>query len=151
LPDDAVAVARQLRREDRDEIAAVVATRPEEAIRGTIKRSSPAYAVAGAAAGAVFALFGVVPGADSSQIGQIWLVGTEEMPQYWWEVARQSRLWVDRLQTSYSVLWNCVDARNVRTIRWLTWCGFRIVERIDEYGVAGLPFYEFRRWPSCES
>ena len=65
------------------------------------------------------------------------------------EVARLCRgIIEDMLLARFDSLANVVDARQVRSIRWLKWCGFT-VEAARPLGPHGLPFHLFwmRRAP----
>jgi len=50
--------------------------------------------------------------------------------------------WVRRQSEKFSLLYNYVDARNVKSIKWLRWLGFQLDEPAP-YGVRGLPFHRF--------
>lgn len=49
------------------------------------------------------------------------------------------------LDARYETLMNVADARNETHIRWLRWLGFSLIRRIDDFGHAGVPVYEFAR------
>jgi hypothetical protein len=106
--------------------------------------SDPCYAVVDGR-DEPLALFGVAPDLRSREIGLVWMLGSDELSRYPLYVLRNSRAWIDRLHERYPVLWNCVDTRNTTHIRWLRWCGFKLVRLIEQYGVERRPFYEFER------
>jgi hypothetical protein len=89
------------------------------------------------------AIFGVVPDEDNVRIGLVWLLGTDDLVRHSFFFLRKSREWLKKLLQQYDVLWNYVDARNEVHIRWLKWCGFSFLRKIDRYGPGQLPFYEF--------
>lgn len=140
---DAVQLAPRLREADRREISAVVGSDPLVALKNCVDLSIPCYAIADASV--PYALFGVVPDSDTKGQGSVWLLGSDKLVEHPFFVIRHSRLWVERLQDHYKVLWNCVDARNVVHIRWLKWSGFTFLRRIEKYGVEQRPFYEFEK------
>jgi len=41
----------------------------------------------------------------------------------------------------YKYLYNFVDKRNTKALRWLKFIGFNIIEEIPEYGYSKIPFY----------
>jgi hypothetical protein len=106
--------------------------------------SDPCYTIIGDR-NEPLAMFGVIPDPLDAKVGRIWLLGSDDLAKHSRTFLRHSRAWVDRLQQRYPTLWNCVDARNEVHIRWLKWCGFTFLRRIEEYGVERRPFYEFER------
>ena len=58
---------------------------------------------------------------------------------------RESRKVVNLLNHKYKLLWNYVDCRNELHLRWLKWCGFKFLRKIN-YGVNQKPFYEFIKY-----
>jgi hypothetical protein len=105
--------------------------------------SDPCYAVV--EGGQVLALFGAIPSARRPETGVVWLLGSEELAAHASFIVRSSKAWIAKLHERYRVLGNYVDARNEVHVRWLRWCGFTFVRRIERFGVIGLPFYEVRR------
>jgi hypothetical protein len=91
------------------------------------------------------AIFGVVPDPLTVALGRIWLLGSNDIVHNSATFLRHSRQWIEKLHERYPTLWNYVDARNEVHIRWLKWCGFTFLRRIEEYGVERRPFYEFER------
>src|SRR5262245_49981230 len=127
---DADELAPRLREADRLEILAADGRDPLIVLREGVERSSPCFAVMSPLDHLV-ALFGAAPDTRSMHYGMVWLLGSDELLRYPTQVLRLSRHWVDRLQKVYPVLGNRIDARNQVHLKWLLWCGFRIVRRID--------------------
>jgi GNAT superfamily N-acetyltransferase len=140
---DADALAPRLRPADRREIEAALGMIPSVVLKRGVHASDPCYAVV--ADGVVLALFGVVPLARGQEIGVVWLLGAEDFAARTSFIVRASRPWIAKLHERYRVLTNYVDARNEVHHRWLRWCGFVFVRRIERFGALGLPFYEVRR------
>ena len=46
------------------------------------------------------------------------------------------------MQNLYPILWNFIDSRNEIHLRWIKWCGFKI---INERYIDNVKFYEFIR------
>jgi hypothetical protein len=141
---DASLLASRLRKADLQEIQALLGEDPLTVLERGIASSEPGYTIVDEN-GSPLALFGVVPDAERSSYGLIWLLGSRGLLSHSFSFLRQCRAWVELLQERYAVLWNCVDARNETHLRWLEWCGFQRVRRIDQHGVEQRPFYEFRR------
>lgn len=143
-PSDADGLAPRLRSADRSEIqAAVGPMSPAVVLRRGVEASAPCFAVV--TNGIVLALFGVVPIARLPETGSVWLLASEDFAARPSFIVRSSKAWLAQLHERYRVLTNYVDARNEIHIRWLRWCGFVFVRRIERFGVMGLPFYEVRR------
>ena len=81
-------------------------------------------------------MFGVGEG------GLIWLLATPEIKRIRFSFLRESRQVVELLNKKYRLLWNYVDCRNELHLRWLKWCGFKFLRKLN-YGVNQKPFYEF--------
>ena len=60
-------------------------------------------------------------------------------------IARNTRPYLDEMLTAYPVLWNHIDARNAKSIRWLLWSGFRVTEACPGHGHGGELFLRFER------
>ncbi len=143
-PRDAAALAPRLRSADRREIqAALGSTSPTDVLRRGVYASDPCFAVV--ANGSVVALFGVVPIARLPETGSVWLLASDDFAARPAFIVRSSKAWLTTLHERYRVLTNYVDARNEVHIRWLRWCGFTFVRRIERFGAMGLPFHEVKR------
>ena len=77
-----------------------------------------------------------------SKEGSIWLLATDDIMKIKVSFLRESRKVISFLCSKYRILWNYVDCRNELHIRWLKWCGFKFLRKIN-YGVNQKPFYEF--------
>ena len=74
--------------------------------------------------------------------GVIWLLASDDIKKIKISFLRESRQVVNFLNSKYRKLWNYVDCRNELHIRWLKWCGFIFIRKVN-HGVENLPFYEF--------
>ncbi|HVJ44378.1 MAG TPA: phage protein Gp13 family protein [Dongiaceae bacterium] len=85
--------------------------------------------------------------------GIIWMLASPDIasPEIRREFIQRSREMCDRLHERYTVLTNYIDARNTLHLRWLKWCGFEIVNTVQEFGHGRLPFHEFVRIKKCAS
>ncbi len=141
---DAAGIAASLRETDLREIQAALSESPLDVVTRAIARSQPCYAVVDERDQAL-AVFGAIPVPSEKGVGVAWLLASTGLARYRFSFLRHSLEWIERLHESYGVLWNCVDARNQVHIRWLKWCGFSVLSRIEEYGTEKRPFYEFQR------
>lgn len=141
---DAAELALKLRQADLQEIKSAVGEDPLVLLEQSIAWSDPCFSIIGEGSNPI-AIFGVVPDSCAADVGRIWFLGSDELIHHSITFLRYSREWIDRLHERYPTLWNYVDARNEVHIRWLKWCGFAFLRRIEEYGVEQRPFYEFER------
>ena len=89
----------------------------------------------------VIAMFGV------SEDGVVWMLASDTLFQIHTErFLRECRFWVDILQGPHRVIYNWVDHRNKKSIRWLKFCGFEISPTTVPYGPYGHPFYLLYRF-----
>lgn len=139
---DAEVLSHSLRKADLDEIAASTQETPCEVLERGIATSRPCYAAVNALSRPV-ALFGVVP--DSREGGVIWLLGSDDLALARVSIFRLGLALVEKLQATYPVLHNWVDARNSQHLRWLLWCGFRVTGTDEHYGLERRRFLQVRR------
>ena len=147
---DVADIAPRLRSADLREVSAGTGEPAQDVLAGGIAESDPCYAATDEN-GRVIGLFGVVPHLDQKDVGRIWLLGSEDLVQQSFHFARSSRVWIERLQKRYRVLWNWVDARNEVHIRWLKWCGFAMTAVDESYGAERRRFFEFQRIRETEN
>lgn len=111
---------------------------PRLAVPYTIALSAPGWAVE--LDGSPIAIFGA--GRVSGTLGRPWLVGTDALERYPVHFFRVSRSIIDALLERYERLENWTDARNMLSLRWLRWAGFRI-EPAEPWGAEGRLFHRF--------
>ena len=78
-----------------------------------------------------------------------WLIGTAALDVHHRDFMRLSRALFPRLLKRFPNMRNYVDARNKRSILWLSRLGFQFYGPAP-YGVAGLPFYRFQIGGDCK-
>lgn len=89
--------------------------------------------------GNFIAMYGVCP-TESHMVGSPFLLGTNRFLEIALPFARQCKSRVKEMQDLYPILWNFIDSRNTVHLRWLKWCGFKI---INKKKIEGIDFYEF--------
>lgn len=77
----------------------------------------------------------------------VWMLGCPEMDdrRAAITIARMTGPYLAEMHTVYPRLWNHIDARNDKSLRWLKWSGFTLVESCPGHGLNGELFYEFER------
>lgn len=138
-------LAQNLRLADARELAATHGAGPDllQCLQTAVSASEDAF-VAVTAYGEPMAVFGVAPVSLLGGIGCPWMLGTDTMDLYGRAVVTLSREHVAQWSRRYSLLFNYVDARNLRSIEWLRRTGFAILPAAP-YGRAGEPFHRFER------
>tara|TARA_B100000212_G_scaffold341809_2_gene326173 strand:- start:194 stop:727 length:534 start_codon:yes stop_codon:yes gene_type:complete len=89
-------------------------------------------------------IFGVSPITDNV-IGKIWALGSYEIENHSWKFLKWSRKVVDYFQKQYYQLENVVPADHTKTIQWLEFLGFEILN--DTIMVNG---YQVLRFVRCK-
>jgi len=87
-------------------------------------------------------LMGVDPvGKDE---GLIWMVATPALIDHQFEFLKYSRKWIDEACRPYEAVGNLVHAKNEVHLKWLQWCGFTFLRKVNA-GPFNEEFYEFMR------
>ena len=97
------------------------------------------------------ALFGVgTLYAEEAGYAAVWFLGTDGLyaPHNARVLLRVSRLWMDYFTSRYGTIGNEVHAGNVRSLRWLEWCGFRRLASSRPNPFTGELFYTMIREPT---
>ncbi|MFZ5692456.1 MAG: hypothetical protein ACOY5F_14500 [Pseudomonadota bacterium] len=127
-----------MRQADRDEIAAGSGKSPREALAFSLRKSAQAWTAI--IDGRPEVMFGVADLNILAGVGAPWLLGTDAIDLHFRQFLRRSVSWRDQLLGRYPVLRNFVDDRNVVSIRWLRWLGFKFSDPIM---FRGHPFRAF--------
>ncbi|EQB10420.1 hypothetical protein [Novosphingobium lindaniclasticum] len=118
-------LSQNLRTCDLDEIEAMGAVSPDDALRTSVELSSHAWVILGRD-GLPVAMFGAAPH-PLPGVGVVWMLGTEGITREAYGIARATRRYFDELNAAYNILWNYIDDRNAASMRWLRWGGFRLI------------------------
>lgn len=130
-----------LRQADRDECNALIGPgRADETLRKSIDNSAMVFTAEHR--GRVMAIFGLVRVSLLGDRGLPWLLGTDLIDRHPGALIRDCRPYISRMLTICPQLVNVVDARNIKSIRFLKKMGFELLPA-QPMGVAGLPFHPF--------
>jgi len=88
--------------------------------------------------GQVAGMYGVVP--VDEKTGLVWMLGSNKLKKIKIAFLKESRTEVEGMNTLFPHLWNIIDSRNEMHLKWIKWCGFKI---IGERMVNNVKFYEF--------
>ena len=138
---DIAFLAPKIRQEDRDEIKASDNIGAAEALMTPFQeRGHRTWSVIGTEEEYVVGMFGSVPTLDRDY-GVAWLLSSDELFNYKKEFIKQSPEWVAQMGKGYKYLFNYVDVRNDKSIKWLKHLGFKTIKREEQYGKGKIPFY----------
>jgi len=137
---DALQLAPKVRIADREEIRASNGSSPLEAlvIPFTYKEAR-SYTIIGTAKEGVIGMFGVAPTKDP-EYGIAWLLSSEDLFKHTKQFIKECPYWVSQMSEGYTYIYNWVDRRNWKSLKWLQFLGFEAKEEMKQYGVGKLPF-----------
>lgn len=136
-------LAAGLRATDLDEIAATSDLAPLDALLNSVLVSALSWVVLHE--GDPVAVFGVAPTA-LEVAGSVWMLGTSGMDAAAISILRLTRPYLLEMHRRFPLLWNYIDARNEKSMAWLRWCGFRLLEAHPNHGREGRLFFTFARY-----
>ncbi|WP_343698848.1 hypothetical protein [Caulobacter sp.] len=138
-------LAENLRPSDLDEITATSDMDPLLSLTTSVMLSQRAWVII--SSGVPVAVFGCAPSGPADS-GLVWMMGTPAMDERRTaiSIARMTVPYLRQMHRLYACLWNHIDARNEKSMHWLRWCGFRLLEAIPSYGREARPFYIFARY-----
>lgn len=142
-PEDLGELFKHMRRCDWDEVVASSGDDVWGSLERSLKVSDDPVACRDRH-GKLVCLSGVSPASLLSDVGYIWLLGTDRMARNAKNVFAEAKRYFEFISERYPILMNYVDARNGPSIRWLRRLGFTI-DPPTPYGVAGLPFHRFHK------
>ena len=134
------AMAGRYRKADEVECRAMSGRSALEAAQDSVQHSDPGWA--GLVDGTCVCVFGAAPSLVEDA-GVPWLLGSRELDDLPLSLARRSRKYIRQMLDSYPYLYNLVDARHEASLRWLKWCGFRVIEPPEPRGRNGELFHYF--------
>lgn len=137
---DIEALVANMRPADRAECEALVGPDVEGAVRRGCAASVLLWTVE--AGGEVVAILGLVPRSLMGGDGVPWMLGTSLVDVHRRALNRVAPSYIAQMLATCPRLFNVVDVRNTRSIRWLRSMGFVILPPVP-CGVAGLPFHPF--------
>lgn len=138
---DILELAAGMRRADRQEIMASSGPDILATVRRAVASSTACWSVY---VGDVFVMIGgVAPLSLLGSVGSPWMLGTEALEKVPGALTRVGIQYLQIVLGLYPELVNYVDARNIKSIRWLRRLGFTIADQPIPYGLQRLPFYRF--------
>jgi len=138
-------LAENLRPSDLDEIAATSDMDPLLSLTTSVMLSDMAWVIT--SNDIPVAVFGCAPSGPPGS-GLVWMMGTPLMDERRTaiSIARSTVPYLRQMHKRYACLWNHIDARNEKSMNWLRWSGFRLLEAVPDYGREGRLFFIFARY-----
>jgi hypothetical protein len=127
---DLYRIADNMRAADRREVKASSGFSPRKALLVSFYRSDKCYTVL--LNEKPIAMFGVTQ-SDHPDAAVVWLLATPDLEKVWVRFLRESRRWMDELQAGYKAIYNFIDCRNTKSIRWLEAHGWKQIRRSKEF------------------
>lgn len=139
---DICVLKHRMRAEDCAEIMASHQQTPEQALLDGFMKSE--FCLTGTWYSLPICMFGVVPyrGPEIKGAGTVWLLSGDGVDNAQTGFARLSLIAIGYFLQKYSVLFNFVDARYTKSVRWIKWMGGN-VRPAQAVGITGENFHFF--------
>lgn len=137
---DALELAPKIRKGDRQEIRASNNASPLQAlvVPFTIK-DAKIYSIIGTQDEGVIGMFGSCP-TEEKQFGAVWLLSSEQLFKHTKQFIKECPYWIAQMSKGYDFVYNFVDERNWKSLKWLQFLGFEPKQKIGEFGFGKMPF-----------
>ena len=137
---DALELAPKMKKEDRAEIIASNNASPLRAlVEPFTYDEAKIYSIIGTKDEGVIGMFGSCP-TQLPEYGVVWLLSSDELYKHTRQFLKECPYWVAQMSQGYEYVYNFVDQRNWKTLKWLQFLGFDVKEKIEQYGHGKLPF-----------
>jgi len=137
---DVPLIAEDMRPADMAEVKAFSGVGPKRALFSSLRNCQAE--VACLPNGVPVAMYGTVS-SGVPNFGVIWMLAANQFHKLQVQFIRECCEHLDRISHPYRAVFNYTDARNTVHHRWLKWCGFTFINRHEQFGCEGRPFYEF--------
>ena len=137
---DALELAPKIRKGDREEIQASGNISPLKALVVPFTQDrAKIYSVIGTESEGVIGMFGVASCADP-EYGVAWMLSSEKLFKHTKQFIKECPQWIEEMGKGYNYLYNFVDKRNWKSMKWLQYLGFEPSTEIEKYGYGKMPF-----------
>ena len=136
---DALELAPKIRKGDRQEIMASNGVSPLEALVTPFTQEGKIYSIIGTTSEGVIGMFGSVPSLEKG-FGVVWLLSSETLFKHTKQFIKECPKWVDEMSEGYEYVYNFVDERNWKSLKWLQFLGFEPKNKIGDFGIGKMPF-----------
>ena len=137
---DALELAPKMRMGDRKEIMASNGSTPlESLVIPFTQKGAKIYSIIGTKSEGVIGMFGSTP-TNEKDYGVVWLLSSEHLFRHIKQFIKECPKWVAEMSEGYEYVYNFVDERNWKSLKWLQFLGFEPKEKIGDFGVGKMPF-----------
>ena len=137
---DALELAPKIRKGDREEIQASSNVSPLKALVIPFTQDrAKIYSVIGTESEGVIGMFGVAS-CEDPEYGVAWMLSSELLFKHTKQFIKECPQWIEEMGKGYKYLYNFVDKRNWKSLKWLQYLGFEPSTEIKDYGYGKIPF-----------
>jgi len=136
---DALELAPKIRKGDRQEIMASNGATPLEALVIPFTEEGKIYSIIGSKSEGVIGMFGSVPSKEKGY-GVVWLLSSENLFKHTKQFIKECPKWINEMSNGYEYVYNFVDERNWKSLKWLQFLGFEPKTKIGDFGIGKMPF-----------
>ena len=137
---DALELAPKMRIGDRQEIMATDGSTPlESLVLPFTQKNAKIYSIVGTQSEGVIGMFGSSP-TDDKDYGVVWLLSSEHLFKHIKQFIKECPKWVNDMSKDYEHVYNFVDERNWKSLKWLQFLGFEPKRKIGDFGIGKMPF-----------
>ena len=136
---DALELAPKIRKGDRQEIMASNGATPLEALVIPFTEEGKIYSIIGNKSEGVIGMFGSVPSKEKGY-GVVWLLSSEDLFKHTKQFIKECPKWINEMSEEYEYVYNFVDERNWKSLKWLQFLGFEPKTKIGDFGIGKMPF-----------
>lgn len=138
--EDSLELAPKIRKGDRQEIMASNGATPLEAlVIPFTQKNAKIYSIIGTKSEGVIGMFGSVPSKEKGY-GVVWLLSSEDLFKHVKQFIKECPKWVAEMSKDYEYVYNFVDERNWKSLKWLQFLGFEPKRKIGDFGIGKMPF-----------
>lgn len=138
--EDSLQLAPKIRKGDRQEIMASDGASPLEAlVIPFTQKNAKIYSIIGTKSEGVIGMFGSSPTKEKGY-GVVWLLSSEALFKHTKQFIKECPKWVNDMSKGYEYVYNFVDERNWKSLKWLQFLGFEPRRKIGDFGIGKMPF-----------
>jgi hypothetical protein len=137
---DALELAPRIRKGDLEEIKASSNTSALKALVAPFSQAtSKTFSIVETESEKVIGMFGVAECAEPDY-GVAWMLSSEDLFKHNKIFIKECPKWIYEMGKGYKYLYNFVDKRNWKSLKWLQYLGFEPTTEMKEYGYGKMPF-----------
>ena len=137
---DVLELAPKIRKSDREEIRASNNSTPLKAlVEAFTIENNRIYSIVKTEDNSVIGMFGSAPSVEPDY-GVAWMLSSEDLFKHTKQFIKECPHWINEMGMGYKYLYNFVDKRNWKALKWLQYLKFEPKTEIGDYGFEKIPF-----------